>query len=67
MGIDMSNYKMIYQDQVFNVVSIMPTIDFNIDTTGVNKPKFIQASYVDENGELTFVSDEAWMFKFVRR
>jgi len=67
MGIDMSNYKMIYKDQVFNVVSIMPTIDFNSEAQGIKKAKFIDATFLDENGELAFIHDEAMMFKFVRR
>jgi hypothetical protein len=71
MGIDMSNYKMIYKDQVFNVVGIMPILDFtgvnNAENNGFKKVKFIEASVIDENGELAIINDEAWMFKFVRR
>jgi len=66
MGIDMSNYKMIYNEQVFNVVGIIP----NIYAESTNEPpkiQFIEASYIDENGELKIVRDEAWCFKFVRR
>lgn len=66
MGIDMSNYKMIYNEQVFNVVSIMPTIDFE-NGNQINKVKFIEAMYIDENGELKIVKGEAFMFQFVRR
>lgn len=66
MGIDMSNYKMIYKEQVFNVVGVFPTINLESET---NTPeiKFIEASYIDENGEFKIVRDEAWRFKFVRR
>ena len=70
MGIDMGNYKMIYKDQVFNVVGIIPTIDYNGETgdcNGIRKAKFIEASVIDENGELAIIHDEASMFKFVRR
>lgn len=65
MPIDMSNYKMIYKEQVFNVVSIIPT--FEIKTEGNPKMKFIEACFIDEDGELKIVRDEAWCFKFVRR
>ena len=66
MGIDMSNYKMIYQDQVFNVVGIMPTVDFGTGN-GPKKVTLIEASVINEDGELRIISDEAWCFKFVRR
>ena len=67
MGIDMSNYKMIYNDEVFNVISIMPTFDYVEDANKAPKVKFIDATYLNENGELATVNDEAWMFKFIRR
>lgn len=66
MGIDMSNYKMIYKDEVFNVVGIIPSL-YTEKADEVPKIKFIEASYIDENGELKIVKDEAWCFKFVRR
>lgn len=71
MGIDMTDYKMIYKDQVFNVVGIMPTIDFegvsSMDNNGFRKVKFIEATIIDENGEVMIIYDESFMFKFVRR
>ena len=65
MPIDMSGYKMIYQDLVFNVVTIIP--DFDSREANQKKPKFISAIYLDECGEIAMIKDEAWMFKFVRR
>ena len=67
MGIDMSNYKMIYNDEVFNVISIMPTFGYNEDANKAPKAEFIDATYLNENGELATVNDEAWKFKFIRR
>ena len=67
MGIDMSNYKMIYKDQVFNVVSIMPTVEFPDGNNQPDKIRFISATVINENGELAIINDEAFMFKFVRR
>ena len=64
---DMSNYKMIYKDQVFNVVNIMPTIKYPEGVNPIGKVTFIEATYIDENGELKIINDEAWCFKFVRR
>lgn len=66
MGIDMSNYKMIYNDRVYNVVGIIPTLDFS-EGNGFKKVKFIEVSVIDEDGELKIIYDEAFMFKFVRR
>lgn len=66
MGIDMSNYKMIYKEQVFNVVGVIPTF-YTESADEAPKIQFIEASYIDENGELRIVRDEAWCFKFVRR
>lgn len=66
MGIDMSNYKMIYKDEVFNVVSILPTIDA-VGKDGIKKVRLIEAAFINECGELRIIEDEAWMFKFVRR
>lgn len=67
MGIDMNNYKMLYKDQVFNVVSIMPTFSGNFDEKGAQKIETIDAFIIDEDGVLKIIRDEAWMFKFVRR
>jgi hypothetical protein len=67
MGIDMSNFKVIYNDQVFNAVSVIPTVDFNPEKQRFAKPKFIDLWFVNEDGELTVIQDEAWKFKFVRR
>ena len=67
MGIDMSNFKMIYQDQVFNVININPVFGERNGNSGIQKPKFIHAICIDENGEIIIIDDEAWTFKFVRR
>lgn len=66
MGIDMSDYKVIYKEQVFNVVGVIPTINVG-SSNETPKIQFIEASYIDENRELRIVRDEAWCFKFVRR
>lgn len=66
MFTDMSNYKMVYQDQVFNVVGVIPTV-YAESSGATPKIQFIEATYIDENGELRIVKDEAWTFKFVRR
>lgn len=68
MGMDMTDYKMIYKDQVFNVIAVSiecaPGQQYEKENT---KIELIEAVYIDENGELKVVRDEALMFKFVRR
>jgi len=66
MPIDMSNYKMIYKDLVFNVVCVMPIVYFAERNTP-SKITNISATVVDEDGTLQILNDEAFMFKFVRR
>ncbi|AEY65404.1 hypothetical protein Clo1100_1152 [Clostridium sp. BNL1100] len=62
----MTGFKMIYGEQVFNVIDIIPTFTES-PQDGFRKAKFIDAVYVDEDGEIRAVHDEAWCFKFVRR
>jgi hypothetical protein len=66
MPIVMTDYKMIYKDQVFNVLSISFTLDRPTENNKL-KIKFIQATFINENGEVHIIEDEAWCFKFVRR
>lgn len=65
MPINMTDYKMIYRDQVYNVLQIC--IDFFVNEGAAPKPKFINAVYIDEDGMIKAISDEAWCFQFVRR
>lgn len=65
MTIDMSAYKMIYNDEVFNVVSIVPI--YEVNDKGIPKVVTMDAWVINENGELTMIRDEGWCFKFVRR
>ncbi len=67
MGIDMSNYMMIYKERVYNVINIMPTFKSDDREAGTKKAKMIDAATINEDGELVMINDEAWMFKFVRR
>lgn len=62
----MIDYKMIYQDQVFNALSIDLILNGNISNSKY-KIKFIRATYIDEDGEVKIIEDESWCFKFVRR
>lgn len=66
MPINMTDFKMIYQDRVYNVLQIM--INFGcIQKEETPAPKYIEAVYLNENGEVKVVHDEAWCFQFVRK
>lgn len=72
MPINMTDYKMIHNERVYNVIQIM--IDFGQyyypesgETKEAPKPKFIDAVYIDEDGAIKVIHDEAWTFQFVRR
>ncbi|BCK01426.1 hypothetical protein [Anaerocolumna chitinilytica] len=66
MPIVMTDYKMVYKDQVFNALSIRPIVDSNLKN-GKRIVNFIEAMYINEDGEVEIIEDEAWCFKFVRR
>lgn len=63
--IDMKDYKMIVGDKVYNVLQIA----FVLEDNGEGKPKvrFIEASYIDENGMVQIMNDVASKFQFVKR
>lgn len=66
MELNVENYKVIYRDIVYNPLSIRPIFDYK-ENEKEQKIKFIQMLYINEDGELRSVEDEAWCFKFVRR
>lgn len=68
MPINMTDYKMIIHERIYNVLQIM--IDFGnepIKDRNAPKPKFIDAVYIDEDGTIKTIRDEAWYFQLVRR
>ena len=69
MGIDMSHYKMIDKDQVFNVVGVVPYTEHVGNIAGENEMRVneLEASYIDENGCFNVINDKVTEFKFVRR
>lgn len=66
MPINMTDYRMILHERVYNVIQIM--IEFKEpEKDEAPKPKFIDAVFIDEDGQIKTVRDEAWCFQFVRR
>lgn len=63
MGIDMSAYKMVYKDRVYNCLSMMIT-------WGGNDPNDVQALevvYIDNNNRIAIVKDQTTEFQFIIR
>lgn len=68
MPINMTDYKMIVHERVYNVLQII--LDFDrgpAEDRTLPQPKFIDAVYIDEDGVIKTMRDEAWSFQFVRR
>lgn len=68
MPINMTDYKMIIHERIYNVLQIM--IDFGnepIKDRNAPKPKFIDAVYIDEDGVIRTMHDTAECFQFIRK
>lgn len=68
MEIDMSGFKVIYKDRIFNAVCFY---DFEWDTgkpknnSNIKKFKEITILALNEDGEIILITDESWRFQFV--
>jgi len=62
-------FKVIYQERVYHCLSVMP--EYRDATFNVNepfkKPIFVEATIINEDGNICVIRDEAWMFQFVPR
>lgn len=67
MLIDMTDYRMIINERVYNVLQIMIDFAGPLEDGKPPKAKFIDAVYIDEDGTIKTIRDEAWCFQFVRR
>lgn len=67
MPINMTDYRMIINERVYNVLQIMIDFAGPLEEGEAQKPKFIDAVYIDEDGTIKTMRDEAWRFQFVRR
>ena len=62
MPINMTDYRMIINERVYNVLQIMIDFAGPLEEGKPPKPKFI-----DADGTIKTIRDEAWCFQFVRR
>lgn len=67
MNIDLSRFKVIYQDKVLKALSLQDIIF--PDSANWNdihkKPKIIEILVINEDGNIEVLRDESWMFQFV--
>ena len=67
MPINMTDYRMIINERVYNVLQIMIDFAGPLEEGEPPKPKFIDAVYIDEDGSIKILRDEPQYFQFLRR
>lgn len=69
MGIDLSRFKVVHGDKVFNAIALMEVhMPENVERDKrdiVLKPKFIDVLAINEDGNIISIHDEAWTFQFI--
>lgn len=69
MGIDLSRFKAVHGDKVFNAIALMEVhMPENVEPDKrdiVLKPKFIDILAINEDGNIISIRDEAWTFQFI--
>lgn len=60
MGVDMSNYKMIYENKVYNCVSMM--FLFN-----ENRIEELEVIYINEDSRVSLIKDDVSKFQFISK
>lgn len=64
MGIDMSNYKVVYKDKVWNCININPIIDTsNREDINVGE---LQVLVLDEKNKIKIIRDNGDEFQFLK-
>lgn len=69
MIIPMTDSKMIYKDQIFDVLSVNFYSVGSLDASGEAKiqKKIVEACVLDSDGKIKFIEDEPDAFKFLRK
>ena len=69
MGIDLSRFKVVYDNKVLNAVALMevrmPEGMSWDDRKTVEKPKILEVLASNEDGNIVSIMDEAWIFQFL--
>lgn len=67
MGIDLSKYKVIYNERVLKAISLQE-IWFGDDVdyqAQYKQPRAIEILVINEDGNIIAIRDEAWCFQFI--
>lgn len=67
MGIDLSRFKVVYSEKVYNALSLQEVVfpeHTHIEDI-LKKPQFIEIIVINEDGNIVALRDEAWMFQFI--
>ena len=67
MNVDLSRFKVIYDEQVLNAVSLQEVVfsDY-VDWDDVYKiPKLIEIIAINEDGNIQVLRDKTWKFQFI--
>lgn len=68
MGIDITRFKLIYNEKVWQPVALME-VTFAPETNFealVKEPAFIEVLVLNSDGNIIALRDEAWTFQFIK-
>lgn len=66
MGFDVKGFKVIYKDIVYRAINFQQTFgEQTNEGDSIRKPKFLDVVVINEDGNVMFLNDEAWMFQFM--
>ena len=65
MGIDMSKYKMIYKNRVYNCISLI--VIHCVNREGESESLKLQVTYINESNRIAIIEDSNDEFQFVLR
>lgn len=67
MYIDLSRFKVVYDDKVLKAISLMDLIfSDSVDFEDIRKkPRIIEILVINEDGNIEAIRDEAWRFQFI--
>lgn len=67
MGIDLSRFKVVYDDKVLKALSLQEVIfsdSVNCEDAH-KKPSLIEILVINDDGNIEALRDEAWRFQFI--
>lgn len=70
MQIDLSRFKVVYDEKVLNALAVDGMLfrenePIPIDCAGIVKPQFLTIYALNEDGNIVLITDEAWRFQFL--